>query len=835
MPPSDRSVWFDLAPVALVVLDHELRVVGANDHYLRLTGSDPASLIGRHFLAAFPNDPNDPNDGSRRMLEASLNKVLRTRETDYLAHIPYRVARAPGAEPELRVWSATHVPVLDGEGRVRQILQHTQDVTELDHRSALDVLARAETVQRDAHAKDRALRDLHAVVEQAPGFWAFLTGPDHVFSLVNEAYTRLVGGRHVLGKPVREALPDVVGQGYPELLDRVYRKGETYVGQGHRVDLLDERGLMVSRLVDFIYQPIRGDHGDVVGILVQGHDRTEQAWTLERDRFRARVAQYLARAHEDPEAALIATAREAARTIADWAVIDLFDGPESRRLVAAHANPADAPLARALVAYPLPSEIPAAHVLHGQSNAPRVVTDVTPELLRAMARSAEHAALIDEMGTRSVLSVPLWHRERLHGLLVLLNGADRRRFTEADVAPFAELGSLLATALDNARLTQDRERALREAHEAQSRAERASRAKDDFLAMLGHELRNPLAPILSAVELMRLRSDGANGREREIIERQARHLTRLVDDMLDTSAIVHGKLHLHRAPISIALVAEKAVEIASALIAEHEHTLEVAVDETLVVDGDEARLAQIIANLLTNAARYTPPRGRLWLTAAREGTRAKITVRDQGKGIAPELLPMVFEMFVQAPQSSDRPSGGLGLGLTLVRRLVELHDGTVELTSEGLGRGTTATVMLPLHDEVADAQPTRAAPAAAVTGRRVLIVDDNADAAELLAELLGALGHDTLVAGDGHRALEVLGEQASRIDVAVVDLGLPGMDGLELARVARARLGSSTPRLIALTGYGSAEDRAQTLEAGFAAHLTKPVNAAQLLRAIDEP
>ncbi|MBL8951972.1 MAG: PAS domain-containing protein [Myxococcaceae bacterium] len=817
----DFSRSFEWAPVAMVVLDRELRVLGANRRYLELTGSTPESLVGRELLAAFPNDPDDPNDASRQLLEASLKKVLRTGQPDHLAHIRYRVARRAGEPPELRIWSATHVPLFDSAGEVEAVLQHTEDVTQLEDTSALHLLQRAEAVQREVSTLDRELEEVRAMVAQAPGFMAFLSGPDHVFTLVNDAYTRLVGGRDVLDKPLRDALPDVVAQGYPELLDRVVQSGEPFFGHGHRVELVDKNGTPYTRLIDFIYQPIRGADGAVAGVLVQGHDLTEHAWAIERDRFRARVAQQLVQGGDDVTGVLAHVAHDAAASISDWAIIDLFENGKSRRLAIAHRNPGDAGLAEQLRAWPLPFEIPSTHVLHGQAASPRVVSDVTPEMLRGVSRSEEHLELLEHMAIRSVLSVPLLLRGTLYGVLVLLNSRASRRFDENDIVPMAELGAVLATGLDNARL-------LRDANQAREAAEAASRAKDDFLAMLGHELRNPLAPILTAVQLLRMKGDGAHQRQHEVIERQARHLTRLVDDMLDVSAVVHGKLEVRKKPVGLKGIIDKAVEIAGPQVRERQHTLSVVVADGLVVDGDEARLSQVVVNLLTNAARYTPPGGHIWVDARSSESSVKVTVRDDGVGIAKEVLPTVFEMFVQAPQSADRPQGGLGLGLTLVRRIVALHGGTSGITSDGPGKGTTATVVLPAH--ASPPRVERKASPAAGAGQRVLIVDDNDDAAALLSELLSELGHETQVASDGAAALALLADH--KVDVAVIDIGLPGMSGLELAQTLRARLGSDAPRMVALTGFGTQDDRERCLAAGFAEHLTKPVDAEQLIRSV---
>ncbi len=363
----------------------------------------------------------------------------------------------------------------------------------------------------------------------------------------------------------------------------------------------------------------------------------------------------------------------------------------------------------------------------------------------------------------------------------------------------------------------------------------ASRAKDEFLAMLGHELRNPLAPIATAVQLMKQRDDPRSQRELLIVERQVAHLGRLVDDLLDVSRIARGKIELKKRPVEVSEIVLEAVEIASPLLEQRSHALEVQVPRTgLVVDGDPMRLAQVIANLLTNAANYTPSHGRIVVTAARAGSQAVIRVIDNGMGIPPELLPTIFDLFVQGRRTIDRGEGGLGLGLALVKNLASLHGGTVEVKSAGLDRGSEFIVRLPCLDTAAPL----AVPAPALERRmpkqrnqRVLVVDDNLDAAEMLSELLRAAGHEVVTANDGIHALSLLEEFDA--DVGVLDLGLPIIDGFELARRILRRDGKKLPRLIALTGYGQAQDIARSKAAGFEAHLVKPVDLALVLKAID--
>jgi CheY-like chemotaxis protein/anti-sigma regulatory factor (Ser/Thr protein kinase) len=298
--------------------------------------------------------------------------------------------------------------------------------------------------------------------------------------------------------------------------------------------------------------------------------------------------------------------------------------------------------------------------------------------------------------------------------------------------------------------------------------------------------------------------------------------------------ITRGRVTLSCAPVEAAEVVRKAVEIAGPLVEERRHALMIDVPRGHVIEGDEVRLAQVIANLLTNSAKYTPPGGHIRVRSAREGETIVVTVTDDGIGIAPELLPRVFDLFVQGRRGLDRSEGGLGIGLTIVRRLVEMHGGQIRISSAGVGRGTEVVVRLPAAKGArveAAREEEEEERAAAPKRRRVLVVDDNADAADLLAELLTAAGHEVVVAYDGEQAIERNAEKPC--DVAILDLGLPGIDGFEVAERLRAR-GDGGPTLVALSGYGLENDRRMTARAGFVRHFVKPVDPDRLLAVIAE-
>ncbi|HWY85663.1 MAG TPA: ATP-binding protein [Gemmataceae bacterium] len=366
----------------------------------------------------------------------------------------------------------------------------------------------------------------------------------------------------------------------------------------------------------------------------------------------------------------------------------------------------------------------------------------------------------------------------------------------------------------------------------------ADRGKDECLAMLAHELRNPLAPLRHAVQVMRLKgTDDPDVRwAGDVVERQVQQLSRLVDDLLDVVRFGQGKINLRMERVDMAEVVARAVEISRPLIDARKHHLEVSLPgEAVWVEGDPIRLAQVLSNLLNNAAKYTEEGGRIDLMVEAGGGEAVLRVGDTGVGIAAEMLPHIFEIFTQVPGSVSRSEGGLGIGLTLVRKLVELHGGRVAAHSKGPGHGSEFVVRLPLLRE---ATPLAAAEAERprrrkMPARNVLIVDNNQDAAESLALLLRLRGHEVRTAYDGPAALDLT--RACPPEVVLLDIGMPGMDGLEVARWLRQDLGLKDALLVALTGYGRKEDRRRSREAGFNAHLVKPADVRALERLMARP
>ena len=425
--------------------------------------------------------------------------------------------------------------------------------------------------------------------------------------------------------------------------------------------------------------------------------------------------------------------------------------------------------------------------------------------------SAPHVSLA------SGVVLPLLARGRTLGALLLAISTSKRVYDGADLIMAQELAGRAATAIDNARLYRD--------------LQEADRRKNQFLSMLAHELRNPLAPILNGVLALQTESlspdQGAS--VTEMIERQARHLARMVDDLLDISRITEGKIRLHLETVSLAKVVQRALEVSEPLIAARRQELKVSLpQEDLTIEADPVRLAQVLSNLLNNAAKFTPDGGHIGLTVERDGDDVCFKVSDTGIGIPPEMLASIFDLFTQVEATLDRSHGGLGIGLTLVRRLVELHGGSVRAFSPGRNQGSEFVVRLPRHAEILPApQPDgQTRPTFVGRQRRILVIDDNVDAADSLAMLLRVAGHEVQTAKDGPTALS--GVSAFQPEVALVDIGLPIMDGYEVARHLRQELHSGL-LLIALTGYGQKEDFDRSRKAGFDHHLIKPTDPGVLM------
>jgi signal transduction histidine kinase/CheY-like chemotaxis protein len=447
------------------------------------------------------------------------------------------------------------------------------------------------------------------------------------------------------------------------------------------------------------------------------------------------------------------------------------------------------------------------------------VENIPDSLLQQSAEDPELLRIARELGLASYLCVPMISRGKVVGVITFVGAESGRRYRPADLALAEDLARRAAVALENAQLYAE----LRD----------ADRRKDEFLATLAHELRNPLAPIRNTLQILKTPSaDPAMiERSRQVMERQVQHLVRLVDDLLDVSRVMRGKIDLRKERIGVASIIAHAIETAQPLITAQGHELDVSIpSQSLEVEADPVRVAQVVSNLLTNAARYTTQPGRISLQVAPDGNRVVVRVRDNGIGIASEMLPRIFDLFVQADNSVARAHGGLGIGLTLVRSLVGMHGGEVEAKSAGLGQGSEFVVKLPLAPPIRSEDSALSSSSAdSESGApkwRILVVDDNADAADSLAILLELGGSDVQVAHDGLAALAIA--ETLRPDIIFLDIGMPQMDGYEVARRIRSTTSLDGVLLVALTGWGQEDDRRRSAEAGFDVHLVKPVEPTAL-------
>lgn len=505
--------------------------------------------------------------------------------------------------------------------------------------------------------------------------------------------------------------------------------------------------------------------------------------------------------------------------LADWCAVDLLtESGTLERVAVSHPDPERLEIANEIFARfpPLQSD------RHGawqviRTGQPEWAAEISDEMLELTAHDAEHAALLRQLRIRSAILVPLMARGATIGVLTLVHAESGRRYTEADVDLAMDLARRAAAAVDNARLYQ------------QLRAE--DRRKDEFLATLAHELRNPLAPIRTGLALLRVAPDAeAAERTRQVMERQLGHMVRLIDDLLDLSRVTRGTVQIDREPVDLRIVVGSAIEASRPLLDSEGVQLDVDLPhQPVVVEVDRTRMSQVLSNLLNNAAKFTPRGGRVELVVDDQDTGVQVRVSDTGIGIPQEMLGRIFDMFAQVGETASRSQSGLGIGLTLVRRLVELHGGTVRAESGGEGHGSTFVVALPRPQAWRERMdsPLQPLPDERPTSvRRVLVVDDNEDAAEMLAMLLSVYGHEVRTASGGAAALEIV--ETFRPHVAFLDIGMPGMSGYELGRRLRADSRFSGMRLVAVTGWGQDEDRRQSMESGFDHHLTKPVDPAEV-------
>jgi signal transduction histidine kinase/PAS domain-containing protein/ActR/RegA family two-component response regulator len=645
------------------------------------------------------------------------------------------------------------------------------------------------------------------VFKNAPSYMCVLRGPKHVFEMSNERYRQLIGNRDHIGRPIREALPEVEGQGFFELLDQVYHTGETFTSNDMRL-LLQQHpdGPPEVRYFDFIYMPLRDANGDVTGIVAQGVDLTDRKIAEERLRLLDAVSM-ATRDALDPQTVMVATTRLLGEylSVARCAYADLQ--PDNDRFTIRHDWTANGvPTTVGTYSLDLFGTRAASAMRNGNV---LVIRNVDRELSRS-----DGADTFNAIGVKAIICCPLVKGDQLVAMMAVHNVAPRDWSSE-DVALVQEVAERSWAHVERVRSME----ALRE----------ADQRKTEFLAALAHELRNPLAPIQTGLDILRIAAadQAALEKTRSMMERQLRHLVHLVDDLLDVARISRGKIELRKENVELRHIVTSAIEASLPFIEAGRHDFSVRIpDDPVLLNVDPTRISQVISNLLNNAAKYTPAGGKVSLTAQQNAQEVEITVKDTGVGIPQSRLSDVFEMFSQVGESTGRAQGGLGIGLTIVSTLVQLHGGTITVASDGPGKGSDFIVRLPIHIEdtpsqslMSDSAPDRPTE---TTHHKILVIDDNEDAAETLSTLLSMDGYETRVVNDGRTALEMAATFMPSI--IFLDIGMPGMNGYEIIAALRQMDAAKNAVIVAVTGWGTESDRQQTRQAGFDYHLTKPAS-----------
>ena len=564
--------------------------------------------------------------------------------------------------------------------------------------------------------------------------------------------------------------------------------------------------------------------GTLLGYIGSTLDITDIKQAGERLAFLAEASEALS-ASLEYEVTLERFARLAVSMMADYCLIDLVaDDGTTRRVATAHRNPALESLVSELRQFP-----PDASNHEGipkvlRTGKPELVPSITDRGLDSLTRDVEHRRLLERLGLRSFMTVPLVARERIVGALTLALTSESNAYTPADVAFAEELARRAAFAIENARIY--------------ARAQEVNRAKDEFLATLSHELRTPLTPIIGWTHMIRSGRLGAQESWQgiEVIEKNAQSLSRLINDLLDMSSILSGKMRIERDPISLVAVVREAVETVTPRASVRRVTLEVATsnsDDDIIVSGDRTRLVQVFWNLLDNAVKFSPAEGRVRISIENSGGTGRVHVEDEGAGIPREFLPHIFERFRQADMGTTRMHGGLGIGLALVKSFVEAHGGSVAVENDGVGRGARFTVLLPAAHapNLEKAQPASAPKPRAEESRRILAIEDSPDTLEMLRVVFETHGYQATMCASAEEALNVA--ESGHFDIIVSDIGLPHIDGYELIGRLRQIAHLREVPALALTGYAATKDAEAALAAGFEAHVAKPVDPSALAEQIE--
>jgi PAS domain S-box-containing protein len=791
---------------AVIATDAAGRIQFMNPVAERLTGWPLAEGQGRPLGEVF----KIVNEVTRAVVESPVDKVLREGGVVGLANHTVLLARGGGEVPI----DDSGAPIRDGRGRTSGVVLVFHDVTE---------------ARKAEHLIEHERGRLKNLVANVPGVvWEAWGEPDEGSQRINFVSEHV---EQMLGHTVEEWLstPNFwLSIVHPEDRERAGAEARAIFdsrdGGTSQFRWVGKDGRFVH--VEAHSRVILDERGEPVGMRGVTMDITESKASEERLRFLAEASRVLS-SSLDYETTLDRLARLAVEAMADFCLVDLVeDDGRIRRVAAAHADPARQPLAERLREFPPgPQSVGIPRVL--RTGRPEVFPEVTEEMLPQLARGEEHTRLLRELGMKSSIAVPLIARGRTIGALTVSSTRPGRRYTDEDVAYAQEIAARAALAIENARLY--------------ARAQEVNRAKDEFLATLSHELRTPLTPILGWTHMIRSGRLGETEVSQgvRVIEKNSQSLSRLINDLLDMSSILSGKMRIERAPVELGAVVREAAETVRPQADARSVSVEVQTGDLrrAVVSGDRTRLVQVFWNLLHNAVKFSREGGRVRVRVRGADGTARVEVEDEGDGIAAEFLPHVFERFRQADMATTRTHGGLGLGLALVKSFVETHGGSVRAESAGAGRGSRFVVDLPAVESDGARRQSGDLEAGAGEPRaerscHVLLVEDAPDTLEMLKVAFESRGYTSAACATPEEALRVA--ESGRFDIIVSDIGLPRIDGYELlARLRRLPHLQSVPAL-ALTGYAAQRDAEAALAAGFDAHVPKPVDPAELAERMDQ-
>jgi len=781
----------DTVPALIAYADTDCRYLLNNRAYELWFGHPRSQITGRHMRDVLGDD-------AWSVIGPKVEAALAGQTVHYESQVVYKDAG-------LRWIDATYVPSHGAGGEVVGVVMLVNDITE--RKRAEESLAVSEERLRLALDAGRmgvwdwnirtgdlkwsdSLEPLHGL---APG--TFGGTFDHFQQLIHP------DDRDTVNAAIRQAL-ETGGEFYVEFRNIGQNGGSHWIAGSGKV--------------------FPGDDGQPLRMIGIGLDVTQRKRAEQTARFLADTSAALA-VLVDFDSTLQKVASLAVPSFADWATVDVAEADGSlRRVAVSHIDPARVQLAREVHRrFPPDPAAPQGVWNILRTGRAEIVPEITDELLVQSVHDDELLGIMRELGLKSYIGVPLTVRGKTLGVITFINAESGHRYDPTDLAVAEDLASRAAIAIENAQL-------YRELRDADQR-------KDEFLATLAHELRNPLAPIRNGLQVLRLAGGGGAmvDEARSMMERQLSQMVRLVDDLLDVSRITRNKLDLKKQRIDLAAVVQSAIETSRPLIEQAGHEFSLTLPPApIYLDADLTRLAQVFSNLLNNAARYTEAGGHIQLAVERQGSDVLVSVQDDGIGIAAETLPRIFEMFAQATPALERSQSGLGIGLSLVKGVVELHGGRVEARSAGPGRGSEFTVRLPVLIEqlVQEAPPGDEDEPLAVAKCRILVVDDLKDSADSLAMLLRMTGHEVHTAYDGEEAVSAA--ETFRPEVVLLDIGMPKLNGYDACRRIREQPWGKGLFLIALTGWGQDDDRRRTEAAGFNGHMVKPVNPRELLNVL---